>query len=63
MQKEHPEFGKRIHAGIPWQMSGSPCEVQAVAPQRGQHTDYVLQELLGYSGDEVQKLRDAEVLT
>ena len=34
VQKEHPEFGKRIHAGIPWQMSGSPCEVQAAAPQR-----------------------------
>ena len=63
VQKDHPEFGKRIHAGIPWQMSGSPCEVQAAAPQRGQHTEYVLRDILGYSADDVEKLRGAEVLT
>ena len=63
VQKEHPEFGKRIHAGIPWQMSGSPCEVQAAAPQRGQHTEYVLRDILGYSADAVEKLRGADVST
>jgi benzylsuccinate CoA-transferase BbsF subunit len=62
VQKEHPEVGKRIHAGIPWQMSGSPCEVQAAAPLRGQHTDYVLRDILGLSAAEVQKLREGQVL-
>jgi benzylsuccinate CoA-transferase BbsF subunit len=63
VQKEHPEVGKRIHAGIPWRMSGSPCEVQAAAPVRGQHTDYVLRDLLGMSEAEVRQLREGQVLS
>jgi len=62
VQKEHPEVGKRIHAGIPWQMSGTPCEVQAAAPLRGQHTDYVLRDILGMSETEIHKLREGQVL-
>lgn len=62
VQKEHPEVGKRIHAGIPWQMSGTPCEVRVAAPLRGQHTDYVLRDLLGLSETEVAKLRDGKIL-
>ncbi|MGE0827533.1 MAG: CaiB/BaiF CoA transferase family protein [Candidatus Binatia bacterium] len=62
VQKEHPEVGKRIHAGIPWQMSGTPCEVQAAAPLRGQHTDYVLRDILGMSEAEINKLREGQVL-
>ena len=62
VQKEHPEFGKRLHAGIPWQMSATPCEVQTAAPQRGQHTDYVLHDILGMSEAEIQQLRDGQVL-
>jgi crotonobetainyl-CoA:carnitine CoA-transferase CaiB-like acyl-CoA transferase len=63
VQKDHPEFDKRIHAGIPWQMSGTPCEVRAAAPQRGQHTDEILRELLGMSEAEIRQLRDGQVLT
>jgi crotonobetainyl-CoA:carnitine CoA-transferase CaiB-like acyl-CoA transferase len=63
VQKEHPEVGKRIHAGIPWQMSGTPCEVRTAAPLRGQHTDYVLCDILGFSEAEVQKLREGQVLS
>jgi len=62
VQKEHPEVGKRIHAGIPWQMSGTPCEVQVAAPLRGQHTDYVLRDILGMSEAEIHKLREGQVL-
>ena len=62
VQKEHPEVGKRIHAGIPWQMSRTPCEVQAAAPLRGQYTDYVLQDILGFSAADVQELRETQVL-
>jgi benzylsuccinate CoA-transferase BbsF subunit len=62
VQKEHPEVGKRIHAGIPWHMSGTPCEVRAAAPLRGQHTDYVLHDILGMSDAEIQQLRDGQVL-
>lgn len=62
VQKEHPEVGTRIHAGIPWHLSSTPCEVRAAAPLRGQHTDYVLRDVIGLSEAEVQKLRDGQVL-
>lgn len=62
VQKEHPEVGTRIHAGIPWQMSGTPCEVRAAAPLRGQQTDEVLRDILGLSEDAVRKLHEGKVL-
>jgi benzylsuccinate CoA-transferase BbsF subunit len=62
VQKEHGEIGRRLHAGIPWQMSGTPCEVRAAAPLRGQHTDEILQGLLGFSEERVQDLRKRQVL-
>ena len=62
VQKEHPEVGTRIHAGIPWQMSSTPCEVRAAAPLRGQHTDYVLRDLLGLAEAEVRKLKEEQIL-
>ncbi len=62
VRKEHPEVGKRIHAGIPWQMSGTPCEVRSAAPLRGQHTREVLRDLLGLSSKDIEELQQEEVL-
>jgi len=50
---DHPEIGRRKHAGIPWIMSATPCAVRAPAPMFGEHTDEILTDLLGYSADEV----------
>ena len=63
VRKDHPEFSPRVHAGVPWQMSDTPCEVRTAAPLRGQHTDEVLGELLGMSEAEIGQLRDGQVLT
>ena len=49
VQMEHPIVGRRIHTGIPWTMSGTPCEIRRAAPLRGADTDSVLKQLLGYS--------------
>jgi benzylsuccinate CoA-transferase BbsF subunit len=59
---EHPVVGRRLHAGIPWRMSGTPCAVQSPAPLAGAHTDEVLTSLLGLSAAELDRLRGAEVL-
>lgn len=63
VRKDHPEFSPRVHAGVPWHMSDTPCEVRTAAPLRGQHTDEVLGELLGMSEAEIGQLRDGQVLT
>jgi benzylsuccinate CoA-transferase BbsF subunit len=54
---EHPEVGLRQHAGVPWKMSRTPTEVRAPAPTIGQHTDEILTSLLGYSADDLTRLR------
>lgn len=63
VELEHPEVGKRRHLGIPWKMSRTPCEIRRPAPCLGQDTDYVLEEILGLSREEVTSLREREVLT
>jgi benzylsuccinate CoA-transferase BbsF subunit len=55
--KDHPEVGRRQHAGVPWKMSRTSTEVRAAAPLIGQHTDEILTGLLGYTADQVAQLR------
>jgi benzylsuccinate CoA-transferase BbsF subunit len=59
---EHPEVGTRQHVGIPWRMSETPCSVDRPAPCLGEHTDYVLRDVLGYSSDEVARLKGEGVV-
>lgn len=58
----HPEVGTRRHLGIPWKMSRTPCEVHRPAPCLGQDTDYVLEEILGLSREQVTSLKERKVL-
>ena len=62
VELEHPEVGKRIHAGIPWTMSGTPCKVWRAAPLLGQDTDQLLSSLLGYSSEKIKELRERKIL-
>jgi crotonobetainyl-CoA:carnitine CoA-transferase CaiB-like acyl-CoA transferase len=58
----HAEVGARTHAGIPWQLANSPNGVRSPAPLLGEHTDEVLRDLLGYSAEEIGRLREAQIL-
>jgi len=62
VELEHPEVGRRTHAGVPWTMSGSPCKVRRPAPMLGADTDDVLTSLLGYSGEKIASLRQNGVI-
>jgi benzylsuccinate CoA-transferase BbsF subunit len=62
VELEHPEVGKRVHTGIPWKMSDTPCEVRKPAPVRGADTEDVLKSLLGFTQDRIEQLRKTEVL-
>jgi crotonobetainyl-CoA:carnitine CoA-transferase CaiB-like acyl-CoA transferase len=57
IELEHPEVGKRTHAGVPWRMSATPCTVRRAAPMLGEDTDQVLTSLLGFSAEKLQTLR------
>ena len=43
------EVGTRLHLGMPWRMSDTPCAVRRPAPCLGEHTDDVLERVVGYS--------------
>jgi benzylsuccinate CoA-transferase BbsF subunit len=58
----HPEVGTRLHLGIPWRMSATPCAVRHAAPCLGQHTDDVLERIVGYTPEHIAALRVRGVL-
>jgi benzylsuccinate CoA-transferase BbsF subunit len=62
VEQDHPEVGRKRHIGIPWRMSATPCAVRRPAPCLGEHTDYVMSELLGYGADAVAALKTDGVL-
>jgi len=58
---DHPKAGKVRITGIPVKLSDTPGEVETAPPVLGQHTEEILNEL-GYSDQEVEKLRQEKVV-
>ena len=56
-----PAQGKVKVPGIPVKLSKTPGEVISLAPELGQHTEEVLIDILGYTWDDISKLRDEAV--
>jgi len=57
VEYDHPDVGKVRMPGNPIKMSGMPSTISKPAPQLGQHTDAVLDRLLGLSGQQIADLR------
>jgi len=58
---DDPIHGKVKVPGIPVKLSKTPGKVDKLAPELGQHTEEVLMEVLGYTWDDLAKLREAGV--
>jgi benzylsuccinate CoA-transferase BbsF subunit len=59
---QHPEMGRTLHAGLPMKHSATPGQVRSHAPLIGEHNNYVFQQLLGMSREEIQHLEAIGVL-
>jgi len=59
---EHPAFGPTQVVGLPVRLSDTPGSIRLPAPEFGQHTEAILTEVLGYSWEEIGRLRDQEVI-
>jgi benzylsuccinate CoA-transferase BbsF subunit len=59
---QHSSVGPHILAGEAWNYSRTPAAIYAAAPTLGEHTDYVLSEILGKTPEEIARLREAGVL-
>ncbi len=57
VQMEHPTIGALSLVGSPLKMGGTPVEYRLSPPLMGEHTEYVLKNLLGYSSEKVKELR------
>jgi crotonobetainyl-CoA:carnitine CoA-transferase CaiB-like acyl-CoA transferase len=53
---DHPDLGRTRVVGFPVRFSRTPAQIPRVAPQFGQHTEEVLQEL-GYSWEDIAQFR------
>jgi len=58
---DHPVLGRTKMVGFPWDFSQTPASVRREAPEFGQHTEEILLEL-GYTWDDISKLRDEKAI-
>jgi CoA:oxalate CoA-transferase len=58
---DHPLAGKMKIPGIPVKLSETPGEIKMPAPMLGEHTDYILKEVFGYSEPEIEQFRSQGV--
>jgi len=54
---EHPQRGTFRTVGCPLQLSDSPVEVKT-SPGLGEHTDEILEKVVGYGGAEIARARE-----
>ena len=59
---EHPVAGHLKMPGLPIKLSATPGAVEKPAPLLGQHTEIILQELLGMNAAQVADLKARKVL-
>ena len=56
----HPVLGERLVVRPPWQMEGAA--IRSAAPLLGEHSEYVLGDILGMSAGEIESLSAKGVL-
>jgi len=59
---DHPALGSLKEIGIPVHLGETPGSIREPAPQLGQHTEEILVDMLGYSWEDVETLRDKGVI-
>jgi formyl-CoA transferase len=59
---DHPTRGKMSMVGCPLRLSDSPVEYRR-APMLGEHTDDVMRDLLGYTAEDIARLRRDKVIS
>ncbi len=58
VEVEHPERGPYLTVGNPIKLSDSPADVTR-SPLLGEHTEEILRDVLGYEGDELERVKSS----
>jgi len=59
---DHPSVGPVKIVGVPMRLSKTPGSVRTPSPKLGEHTEQVLQQMLGLSAAQIDELRQAGAL-
>ena len=62
IEYNHATIGPIKVLGSPLQFSKTPAVIRAEAPQFGQHTEEILQEVGGYNWEEITQLKEEQVI-
>jgi CoA:oxalate CoA-transferase len=55
----HPKAGDFKVVNSPFKFSRTPCKIERISPELGEHTEDVLRELLGMTPKEISRLKDS----
>ncbi len=59
---DHPSMGRVKMTGFPLSFSETPAAIRTSAPGFGQHTEEILIDILHYTWEEIEALREEEVI-
>jgi CoA:oxalate CoA-transferase len=62
VEVDQPRVGKMKIVGSPIRLSETPGEVYAPAPLLGQHSEEILEKILGYKKEEIELLKGENVI-
>jgi crotonobetainyl-CoA:carnitine CoA-transferase CaiB-like acyl-CoA transferase len=60
---EHARYGAIDIPGIPYHFSDTPGKITRPAPELGEHNRLLLEQWLGYNGEEIGRLKAAGIIT
>ena len=59
---DHPTWGPTNVIGVPVRLSKTPGDPRGVAPEFGEHTEQILVDLLGYSWEDIGRMKEQEII-
>jgi crotonobetainyl-CoA:carnitine CoA-transferase CaiB-like acyl-CoA transferase len=59
---DHPTWGPVNVIGVPVRLSKTPGDPRGVAPEFGEHTEQILVDLLGYSWEDIGRMKEQEII-
>ncbi len=62
VEMEHPKVGNLKLVGSPMKLSKTPVQYRIPPPLLGEHTESVLQEVLGYDKEKIARLKEGKVI-
>ncbi|MQF49036.1 CoA transferase [SAR202 cluster bacterium AC-647-N09_OGT_505m] len=62
VEMDHPQIGKFQAPGPPYDFSGTPWRIASPAPTLGQHNNEIICDRLGYSREDLVKMRQRSVI-